>query len=479
MTSQFHRLSTPASLSLSAELGRQPIEAAPQRNPFMPAPLADVMPDIDGVSVIDLVERHGSPLFVFSERTLASKCAEMRKAFETRHKKTEYAWSYKTNHLRAICRAFKARGWLADVASAMELHRAFGIGYQGPDIVVNGPAKDRSLLDEAMSAGALVQIDNWDELRLVEEIASGFSTPVAVGIRVCLDAGIRPIWTKFGFLLATGEALEAARRICEHPKLKLHTLHTHIGTYVLSPDAYRVATRKLLALRDAVFLETGQLVPCVNLGGGFPSDSLLHGMVGPVERAVPRIDAYAEAICGQIGQLPPAKRPLLRLEAGRHLIDNAGYLLTTVRAIKGSRQDAAEDAPLSGYAHKERLLSGTGAQHGYVVDAGINLLYTAAWFRIDAFPTTRRAAAAEAATLYGPLCMSIDVVREAALLPRLEVGDTLALHPVGAYNFNHSMQFIYERPAAVLIREDGSPELARRRETLHDLEAAEDSSSPS
>jgi diaminopimelate decarboxylase len=202
-------------------------------------------------------------------------------------------------------------------------------------------------------------------------------------------------------------------------------------------------------------------------------------MVGPVERAVPRIDAYAEAICGQIGQLPPAKRPLLRLEAGRHLIDNAGYLLTTVRAIKGSRQDAAEDAPLSGYAHKERLLSGTGAQLGYVVDAGINLLYTAAWFRIDAFPTTRRAAAAEAATLYGPLCMSIDVVREAALLPRLEVGDVLVLHPVGAYNFNHSMQFIYERPAAVLIRENGAPELARRRETLHDLEAAEDTLSPS
>lgn len=461
--------------SLSAELGRQPIEAAPQRNPFVPRPITEPLDQIDGASVAGLVATYGSPLFVFSERVLAAKCQALREAFERRHPKVQYAWSYKTNHLREICRAFKARGWLADVASAVEWERARGIGYADAEVVINGPAKDRALLERALQSGALLQIDNWDELRLVEEIAGSLQGRADVGIRVCLDAGIRPIWTKFGFILSSGEALEAAKRIVSHPKLRLHTLHTHIGTYVLAPDAYGVATRKLLALRDAVFLETSQIVPCLNLGGGFPSDSLLHGMSGPVERVVPRIDAYAEAICGQLKSLPADRKPLLRLEAGRHLIDNAGYLIATVQALKGARVDTVSDEPLGGHTHKERLLAGAGSRIGYILDAGINLLYTAAWFRIEAAPARRLGGEAEPATLYGPLCMSIDVIREAAMLPRLQAGDLLTLHPVGAYNFNHSMQFIYERPAVVMIGESGGPRLVRRRETLVDLEDADQS----
>ena len=50
---------------------------------------------------------------------------------------------------------------------------------------------------------------------------------------------------------------------------------------------------------------------------------------------VPSIDQYAEAITGPLNQLPAQERPLLRLETGRHLVDNAGWLLTTIVAVKG------------------------------------------------------------------------------------------------------------------------------------------------
>lgn len=459
--------------SLSAELGRQPIESAPQRNPFVPRPKAETIEHIDHVPVHVLARQFGSPLFVFSERVIDQKCQAFRKAFEQRHGKVQFAWSYKTNHVREICRAFKRRGWMADVASATEYERARGIGYAGSEMVVNGPAKDRPLLERALREGALVQIDNWDELWLVEEIASSLPERVDVGIRVCVDAGIRPIWTKFGFILASGEALEAARRVVAHPRLRLHTLHAHIGTYILAPEAYGTAARKLLALRDGIFLETGHSIPCINMGGGFPSDSLLHGLTGPAEQVVPRIDAYAEAICGAMKSLPADKKPLLRLESGRHLIDNAGYLLATIQARKGARFDAAAEEALAGYSQKERLLSGMGARVSYVVDAGINLLYTAAWFRIEASPAAHYAGEAEPATLFGPLCMSIDVIRESAILPRMQAGDLLVLHPVGAYNFNQSMQFIYERPAVVMIDIDGKTRLIRRRESVGDLEGAD------
>ena len=69
--------------------------------------------------------------------------------------------------------------------------------------------------------------------------------------------------------------------------------------------------------------------------------------------------------------------------------------------------------------------------------------------------------------------MAIDVIRDHIDLPPLEIGDLLTLHPVGAYNFAQSMQFITYRPAVVLISDNGKRELIRVRETLDDVDRAE------
>jgi diaminopimelate decarboxylase len=455
--------------TITDELGRQPIESAVERNAFSRGREAGYRETIDGVPVADLARRFGTPLFVFSERTLREKARAMREAFRSRYPRVEFAWSYKTNHLDAVCQVFRSEGWIADVASGMEYAKARRLGYAGREIVVNGPAKPRAVLERAMAEGAIAQIDNWDELGLVEEIAASASAPVDVGLRLLIDTGIRPMWSKFGFALADGEAERAASRVVRNPKLRLHTLHTHIGTFILLPEAYAVAARKMLALRDAIEARHGHLVPCLNLGGGLPSLSLLHGMLGPVERAVPPVDAYAEAITAVLKSVPARRRPLLRMENGRQLVDEAGYLVTRIAAVKGSKPGFGADADLAGIAYKEQLLRGNEARGGYVIDAGINLLYTAAWFRVEAMPARATNTPPHPVRLYGPLCMAIDVVREQAELPQLETGDLLTLHPVGAYNSNQSMQFIFGRPAMVMITEQGQAELIRRGETLEDF----------
>ena len=71
-------------------------------------------------------------------------------------------------------------------------------------------------------------------------------------------------------------------------------------------------------------------------------------------------------------------------------------------------------------------------------------------------------------TIYGPLCMQIDVVRESAFLPPLEIGDALLVSNVGAYCQTQSMQFIHPRPAAVLLG-PGGPDVVRRRETWRNV----------
>jgi diaminopimelate decarboxylase len=455
---------------ITSELGRF-ADAAINRNALgqtVPTPICD---RIDNVGVEDLIEKFGSPLFVFSERVVRDTARRARKAFTSVYPDTTFAWSYKTNYLGAICSIFHQEGWIVEVVSDFEYQKAEKAGIPASDIVYNGPNKSRHSLERALSQGAVVQIDNWDELGLIEEITGKIERPVTVGIRVWMDTGFAPVWSKFGFALANGEAGRAALRIVSNPRLKLHTLHTHIGTYLLDPRAYAVAADRLVTLREMVCSETGHLVPCINLGGGFPSYSLLHGMNGPAELIVPPIESYAAAIAGVLNNLPRGRRPQLRLETGRHLIDNAGWLIASIVAVKGPDRSGTSD--LSAANAKSSLVLGEHARGSYIVDAGVNLLYTATWYRIGVTPARENNMPVNAVRLYGCLCMNIDVIRESVELPPLEVGDRLVLYPVGAYNLTQSMQFIAYRPAVVLIGLDGTVDVIRRREKLADIEQGE------
>lgn len=458
---------------ISGELGRRGDKAADDRNFIAHGTRTPTLFEIDGIPVSALVREFGSPLFVFSEHALRDKAGQFRHAFKSRYPHVSFAWSYKTNYLNAICQVFRDEGWIAEVVSDFEYEKARKLGFAGNEIVFNGPDKPRPILETAINEGALIQVDNWDELNAVEEIVRAARKPVDIGLRVWLDAGVRPVWSKFGFALANGEAARAAARVVENPHLRLHTLHTHIGTYILAPEAYRNATHKLVALREHVRERHGHVIKCLNLGGGFPSHSLLHGMAGPAEHTVPSIDAYADAIADVLNKLAPHDRPLLRLESGRCLVDDAGYLLTTVAAVKGVNRPVLADSDLTARDYKERFILNEDARVGYVVDAGINLLYTAAWYQYRILPSRSIKDPPVSSRLFGSLCMAIDVIREHVELPPLEVGDVLTLHPVGAYNVTQWMQFIKYRPAIVMIGENGKPELIRLRETLEDIDRPE------
>ena len=53
-----------------------------------------------------------------------------------------------------------------------------------------------------------------------------------------MDTGVYPMWDRFGFNYENGEAWDAINRIMMDGNLELVGLHTHIGTYMLSVDAY-------------------------------------------------------------------------------------------------------------------------------------------------------------------------------------------------------------------------------------------------
>jgi len=97
----------------------------------------DPITHIDDVSVKELLAEHGSPLYVISERTIREKYKKARHAFTTRYPKVQYAWSYKTNYLDAVCRVFHQEGSWAEVVSGFEYDKAINNGVKGSQIIFN------------------------------------------------------------------------------------------------------------------------------------------------------------------------------------------------------------------------------------------------------------------------------------------------------------------------------------------------------
>lgn len=418
-------------------------------NKFGSGPSASVLSTIDGVPVKQLIKEYGSPLFVLSENAIRSNQRNAFRIFKNRYPKVQFAWSYKTNYLNAVCSVFHDEGSWAEVVSEFEYDKARLLGVPGGHIIFNGPDKSPGALSKAMKDGAKIHIDHFDELYKIIELTDRSNVKAHVAIRVNMDVGVYPLWDRFGFNYENGEAWQAIKRIMANKKLKLIGLHTHIGTYMMTAEAYRLAASKLAALTKAIHDEFGVTVDYVDLGGGFASHNTLIGQYLPAEEVVPSMEQYAEAIAAGLFELSikPEDLPTLILETGRALIDDAGYLLTTVIANK-------------------RLATGRRA---IIVDAGVNILFTGFWYKHKISPAQESSVHMEDAVIYGPLCMNIDVIRDGIVLPTLKQGESLVLHNVGAYNMTQWMQFITLRPNVVMIMKSGAVELVRKAENLEYL----------
>jgi diaminopimelate decarboxylase len=231
-------------------------------------------------------------------------------------------------------------------------------------------------------------------------------------------------------------------------RLDLRTLHCHIGTFIANPEAYRLAALALAGLALTMEKEIGIRIDTIDLGGGFASHNTLHAQYLPGEEATPALGEFVEAIASGLEEgMKGAEPPRLVLETGRALVDEAGYLVATVVGNK-------------------RLVD---RRRAVILDAGVNILPTAWWYRHNLYPAQEVFGTAEPTVFFGPLCMNIDVVRDHIMFQPLRVGDRVVIRHVGAYNLTQWMQFITERPNVVMVSLKGEHGLIRKAETFETL----------
>ena len=400
---------------------------------------------IANVSVKSLIEQYGSPLFVINEQTIRNTYQDAYHAFSTRYPNVQFAWSYKTNYIEAVCKVFHQEGSWAEVVSGFEYQKALDNGVPGDKIIFNGPDKSDEDLTIAVKNNSPIHIDHFDELYSLITITEQLNKRAKVAIRVNMDTGIKPLWDRFGFNYENGQAWEAINKIIYSKNLDLIGLHTHIGTFILDPNAYRVAASKLADLAINVKNKFKHDIQYIDIGGGFASKNTLKGSYLSGTDLAPSFSDYADNITQALlnAGFSTEDLPLLILETGRALIDDAGTLLGTVLANKRSAD----------------------GRRSIIMDFGVNTLFTAFWYNHIISPAQECSLYTEDTVMYGPLCMNIDVIRESINLPPLNKGDHVVVHRIGAYNMTQWMQFITLRPKVVMIDTNGKTHIIRESES--------------
>ena len=407
------------------------------------------MTHVDGVSVKELIKEHGSPLFVMSESGIRKNYRNAYRAFSTRYPKVQFAWSYKTNYLSAVCNTMHQEGSWGEVVSGFEYDKAIGNGVEARKVIFNGPDKSRDDLRKAIENNSLIHIDHLDEYYMIVELTEEMKKRPQVAIRVNMDTGIYPMWDRFGFNYENGQAWDVLNKIMVGKKMDLIGLHCHIGTYMMTASPYGVAASKLADLAVNLKKKYDHYVKYIDMGGGFAGTNTLKGAYLPGADTNPTFDEYAEAITSALlnSQIHPDHLPTLILETGRALVDDAGYLLGTVIANKRS----------------------SVGKRTTILDIGVNILFTSFWYEHKITPAQAFSHHTENTVIYGPLCMNIDVIRDNVSMPLLNVGDNVVIHHAGAYNMTQWMQFITLRPKVVMISETGNVNVIREAENMKSI----------
>lgn len=399
-----------------------------------------------------LVEKYGSPLFVASAEAIKNNLETFRREFSSRYPRVVVSYSYKVNSIPGILEVIHRDGTWAEAASGFEYEIARKLGVPGTSIVFNGPFKKKAELEKALAEGAIINVDNHDELKALEGITAESGRRINVGIRINTDVGIDQLPDRFGFNIESGEAARVLKECSEKKLLNVMGIHVHLTSYIIETGgeggtpardikliwpkaaaAYQRAARNIVSLAKEARLLYGTEMEYIDMGGGFPS--------------VDSLSPYVEAIAGPIlSGFKESELPLLILEPGRAIVSNAVDLISTVVSSK--------DMP--------------GGERAVVIDAGVNLLPTSFWRYQTVECADDPRGEFRKTTVYGPLCLQTDIICRTDL-PELTPGDRLVIKNVGAYNIPQSGAFIFPRPPVVLI-EDGGTKIIRRAETIDDID---------
>ncbi len=398
----------------------------------------------EDVSVEDLANRYGTPLYIYSRSHLQERYRAIATAMA--EVKPLICYSVKANSNAAIIRTLAAEGSGFDIVSGGELFRVLKAGGKAEKVVFAGVGKTREEIEYALKEKIrFFTVESEPEARRISECARRLGVTGRIAFRVNPDVDPKThkyISTgkkenKFGLDLE--RALKAYEMAAALPNIEIAGLHVHIGSQILSADPFAEALAKI----QPICLALKKLYPsfrCLDIGGGLgiqykPDQETLNPAV------------FAQSVLPILRELNLE----VAMEPGRSIVGNAGILVSRVQYVKES--------------HFKTFI---------VVDAAMNDLIRPSLYQAhhEILPVTETPRKVTG-DLVGPICESGDFLAQDRELPAVAEGDLVAALSAGAYGFAMASNYNSRpRPAEIMV-DGNSATLVRRRETWDDLLTAE------
>jgi diaminopimelate decarboxylase len=389
-------------------------------------------PQIDQhrAAVSRILRDGGTPLFLGDRSILENRYHELQASMQRHWGRSIVGYSFKTNYLAAESGVFQALGAWAEVVSGREYELAKRLGYPGSQIILNGPHKPDSLLHTASRDGALINVNDQNELERLIGIARVEDLTPRVGLRVSSNLP-RLGHSRFGFSLENGEAITALRTLADAPALQLQGLHTHAYGDTDDPEIYRVAADRMGRFAQQHIPGYEQKIRFVDVGGGYPAHS--PKPKSRTEWAPREIDAYVATVADALRSYFDSsdKGPCLVMEPGRYLTCD-GILLAT-QVLHTLERDGRQVINCDG------SISMIPLTH-YCPQIIKAYSPTIEPKTKDEVPTT----------IYGSTCRENDLLYQGDF-PRVARGDYLLHFAAGAYNSSLSPDFIFASPRMELF----------------------------
>jgi diaminopimelate decarboxylase len=407
------------------------------------------------VSVEALVRKFGTPLYVYSQRTLTEHFQKLDEALAPLDHLICYAM--KANSNAAVMRTLANLGGGFDVVSEGELRRVIAAGGNPRQCVFAGVGKTEQEIEFALRKGIYsFNVESEAELLRINKVAArlGKIAPIAVRVNPNVDAGTHAKITtgtyanKFGIAFEQVEGVYA--RASKLKNLRLRGVQMHIGSQLTQVKPFELAVKKVIPL--VAKLAKKYDFEFFSIGGGLGiiyNPALASGSSewwqSPKAKDLLTPARYAKT-------LVPLLQPLglrILIEPGRFIVGNAGILVTRVEYVKR-----------------------TGKKNFVIVDAAMNDLIRPAFYDSyhEIVPLARNGShTLISSDVVGPICESGDYFAKDRPLPKVGEGDHLALLSAGAYGFVMASNYNSRGMAAEVLVNGNKAALVRERQPVEQI----------